>query len=145
MELVKAMKILLVGEDKRLFKEVICCLTFITSEISIISVADGLAAIQMVQRASPDLVILDSVLPDMAISDLLKKIHDFSEDPLFVICRIDAGLQASEVLEAGADEYVTETLTSREFITKVRALLGRIERMGLHASYRIDTGLGMKQ
>ena len=134
------MKVLMIGENKRLFSQITCWLTTLTTEISVISVADGLGAIPMVRSAAPDMVIVNSVLPDTEICDFVKKIREFSEVPMMALCRIAEGAEPSDVLEAGADEYVTEMFDGREFVAKVRALFRRTKGIGLDSGsylYRV--------
>ena len=84
--------------------------------------ADGLDA---VVKQKPDLVLLDLNLPDGFGLDVLKKIREFSEVPVLVLSVKDKETDKIELLEAGADDYITKPFGMGELLARMRAILRR--------------------
>lgn len=84
--------------------------------------ADGLDA---VVKQQPDLVLLDLNLPDGYGLDVLKKIREFSEVPVLVLSVKDKEADKIELLEAGADDYITKPFGMGELLARMRAILRR--------------------
>ena len=91
---------------------------------------DGRAAITAVDRAVPDLVILDWMLPDL---DGLAVCRELRRDHVMPILMLTA--RTDEVdrvlgLEVGADDYITKPFSMRELMARVRAALRRVDLEG---------------
>jgi len=76
----------------------------------------------------PDLLLLDTALPDMDGLDVCRAIRQWSEVPIVLLT--DRSGEADRVLgfELGADDYVTKPFGVREVVCRVRAVLRRIGR-----------------
>lgn len=85
-------------------------------------VAEGLDA---VVKQKPDLVLLDLNLPDGYGLDLLKRIREFSDVPVIVLSVKDKEADKIELLEAGADDYITKPFGMGELLARIRAILRR--------------------
>ena len=96
----------------------------------------------MVETESPDLVMVDSSLPDMDTLDLVSKIREFSDVPLIILSDAETDMDRARGLEAGADEYVTKPLSPIEFLARVRALLRRTQGLGFKPERLISIGIG---
>lgn len=89
--------------------------------------SDGAAALQLVERERPDLVVLDVMLPRRDGYDVCKAIRaDRRLDGVRIMMLSAKGreLDRSKGLALGADDYVTKPFSTRELIERVRALLG---------------------
>jgi two-component system KDP operon response regulator KdpE len=84
--------------------------------------ADGLDAFV---KQQPDLVLLDLNLPDGYGLDVLKKIREFSQVPVLVLSVKDKETDKIELLEAGADDYITKPFGMGELLARIRAILRR--------------------
>lgn len=84
--------------------------------------AEGLDA---VVKQKPDLVLLDLNLPDGYGLDVLKKIREFSEVPVIVLSVKDKEADKIELLEGGADDYITKPFGMGELLARIRAVLRR--------------------
>jgi len=88
---------------------------------------DGTAALRLVERERPDLVVLDVMLPRRDGYDVCKAIRaDRRLDGVRILMLSAKGreLDRRKGLELGADDYVTKPFSTRELIDRVRALLG---------------------
>ncbi len=65
----------------------------------------------MVETEAPDLVMADSSLPDIATTDLVSKIREFSDVPLIILSDAETEMDRARELETGADEYITKPLS----------------------------------
>ncbi|HQR78982.1 MAG TPA: response regulator transcription factor [Actinomycetota bacterium] len=89
------------------------------------SAATGLDGLQSLLSGSPDVVILDLGLPDMAGERLLSMIRAAGHVPVIVAtARDDEGLIV-ELLDAGADDYVVKPFDPAQLEARIRAVLRR--------------------
>jgi len=106
------------------------------------SVADGSAALASLRKSTPDLVILDLMLPKMPGLEVCKEIRrDAALNRLPILMLTARGEEADRVigLEMGADDYVTKPFSPRELAARVKALLRRTEPAG-EAERAIEVG-----
>src|SRR5262245_49536143 len=88
----------------------------------------GRQALERLRRSTPDLLILDLMLPDLSGTEVCR--HVRSDSSLGEIPIIMLTARADEVdrvvgLEIGADDYVTKPFSPRELTLRVRAVLRR--------------------
>ncbi|MBK5268121.1 MAG: response regulator transcription factor [Acidimicrobiia bacterium] len=86
---------------------------------------DGLAGLDLERRNSPDLVLLDLMLPSMQGLDVLRSLRSRSSVPVIVVTARDAEADKVAGLELGADDYVTKPFSMRELVARVGANLRR--------------------
>ena len=85
----------------------------------------GLAAIERVRKAVPDLLILDIGLPDINGFDVFRQIRAFSEVAVIFLTARNVEIDRVTGLEMGADDYVVKPFSPRELTARVRAVLRR--------------------
>lgn len=93
----------------------------------IITAMDGKQAVQLAEEQSPDLIILDIMLPSMdgfEVCHLLRQKRNFT--PILVLTAKTDELDKVLGLEIGADDYMTKPFSPREVVAKVRAILRRV-------------------
>ncbi len=90
---------------------------------------DGDAALQLFQRAAPDLIILDWMLPKLDGLEVLRRIRRDSVVPVLMLTARQEEIDRVMGLEVGADDYLTKPFGMRELVARVRALLRRIENV----------------
>ncbi len=93
--------------------------------------SDGVEALRILAVFSPDVVILDLMLPGKSGFDICRDIRSFKPD-VFVLMLTARTDEASKVagLTLGADDYVTKPFSLAELIARVRTLLRRSVRSG---------------
>ncbi len=95
-----------------------------TQGYAITEATNGRTALEALAQATPDLVVLDLGLPDMAGGDLLRRIRTAYEAvPIVVLSSRDDERTKVEMLDAGADDYVTKPFGMNELLARVRAAL----------------------
>jgi two-component system phosphate regulon response regulator PhoB len=89
----------------------------------------GKAALDRIREATPDLVLLDVLLPDMPGTEVLKALRRNHPRSLPVLMLTAKGEEIDRVLgfELGADDYVVKPFSVRELVLRCRALLRRTE------------------
>ncbi len=91
------------------------------------SEADGRVGLRQVEQSSPDLVILDLMLPGLDGIGVCKAVRRFSDVPVLMLtARVDE-VDRLLGLDTGADDYVCKPFSPREVMARVRALLRRAE------------------
>jgi two-component system KDP operon response regulator KdpE len=89
----------------------------------VVSAGSGGEAIDLVTRASPAAVILDLGLPDIDGVELCRRIRTWSDVPIIVLTADDTEHRKVEVLDDGADDYVTKPFSTPELLARLRVAL----------------------
>ena len=92
----------------------------------VVTAPDGVAGLERALTESPDLVILDVMMPRMSGLDVCKQLK--TKRPSLPIIMLTArGQEVDKVvgLELGADDYVTKPFSIRELLARVKAVLRR--------------------
>lgn len=90
-------------------------------------VADGLDALHVHGRDTPDLVILDWMLPGLDGLDVLRGMRRHAATPVIMLTARAEELDRVMGLEVGADDYMTKPFSTPELIARARAMLRRVE------------------
>jgi two-component system KDP operon response regulator KdpE len=116
-------RLLLVEDDDVLVETLVISLE--ARGFTVDTAADGAAALEAVQRRTPDLVVLDLGLPDMDGVEVVRRLRTGSDLPVLVLSARDAEESKVAALDAGADDYVTKPFGMDELLARVRAALRR--------------------
>lgn len=88
-------------------------------------VGDGTEALRLFDRASPDLVMLDVMLPGTSGFDVCRAIRATSAVPVIFITARATEEDRLRGFEMGGDDYVTKPFSPREVVARVKAVLRR--------------------
>jgi len=91
--------------------------------------ADGPSAVREVADSTPDLIVLDWMLPGFDGLEVLRRVRQASALPVLMLTARAEETDRVIGLEVGADDYLTKPFGSRELVARVRALLRRHERL----------------
>lgn len=94
----------------------------------VITAADGASALEAAHRETPDLIILDIMLPEMdglEVCRLLRRESETATTPIMMLTAKGDEIDKVVGLEVGADDYVIKPFGRRELLARVRALLRR--------------------
>ena len=86
---------------------------------------DGEEALEKVEADSPDLIILDLMLPKVDGLEVTKRVRAKHNIPIIMVTAKDSELDKVLGLELGADDYVTKPFSNRELVARVKANLRR--------------------
>lgn len=96
----------------------------------------------------PHLIILDLGLPDMAGMEVLRELRKWTFVPVIVLTVQDDEEKKVELLDAGADDYLTKPFGTKELLARVRASLrihGLIEATPIFQSGNLEIDLSKHQ
>jgi DNA-binding response OmpR family regulator len=93
---------------------------------SVMQAFDGIEAIELARQASPDLLILDWMLPGLDGLSVCREIRRRQLMPIVMLTARDAEADRVMGLEAGADDYVVKPFSIPELLARVRAMLRRV-------------------
>jgi DNA-binding response OmpR family regulator len=91
----------------------------------VVQARDGEEALLRFSEASPDLVVLDVMLPKLDGLEVCKRLRAQSSVPIIMLTARGEELDKVLGLELGADDYITKPFSIREFRSRIRALLRR--------------------
>jgi DNA-binding response OmpR family regulator len=90
--------------------------------------SDGRKAMNVFERQSPDLVILDLMLPEVDGLALTRWLRDRSDVPIIMLTARRDEIDRIAGLEMGADDYVVKPFSPQELVSRVRAVMRRLGR-----------------
>ncbi len=96
---------------------------------------DGEAALATVSAHSPDLIVLDLMLPKVDGLEVFRRLRAKSSVPVIMLTAKGEETDRIVGLELGADDYITKPFSPRELVARVKAVLRRAS-----ASSILDTG-----
>ncbi len=88
---------------------------------------DGETAIRVARQESPDLIILDIMIPKIDGFGVCRILRQESSVPILMLTAMGDEVDKVLGLELGADDYVTKPFSMRELSARVKALLRRVE------------------
>lgn len=98
-----------------------------TGGYQVVLAADGIAALDAHARHTPDLIILDWMLPKMDGLEVLRRVRQSAPTPVLMLTARGEETDRVVGLELGADDYLTKPFSMRELVARVRALLRRAD------------------
>lgn len=119
-------KILIVEDEKDIVKMLEYALK--KEGFTVVSVRNGLEAVNTAERERPDLVLLDLMLPGMGGLDVCKSLKSdrkTSGIPVIILTAKSQEIDKVIGLELGADDYMTKPFSPRELMARIKAVLRR--------------------
>jgi len=93
----------------------------------VIEASDGLMAVNQVREKMPDMVLLDVMMPEMDGFETLRMIRELSSVPVIMLTVRSSEEDKVRGLDLGADDYMTKPFSPRELVSRVRAVLRRLQ------------------
>jgi len=119
-------KVLVVDDDIKLLKMLKRTLVF--ENLDVLTATNGREALEVVQQESPDLLIVDWMMPEMDGLELIQHLRDANNRmPILMLTARDAVENRVFGLESGADDYLVKPFAPAELVARVHALLRRVE------------------
>jgi two-component system response regulator ResD len=93
---------------------------------AVVAARDGADGLEMHARERPDLVILDIMLPALDGFEVCRRIRSWSKTPILMLTARGDEDDRIQGLELGADDYLVKPFSPRELVSRVRAILRRM-------------------
>lgn len=115
---------ILVIEDEESFRD---ALQFMLSRegFDVTLAPNGAEGMKLFDSVSPDLVLLDLMLPEVSGTEVCKYIRAKAKTPVIMLTAKDTEVDKVVGLELGADDYVTKPFSTPELLARIRAVLRR--------------------
>jgi two-component system OmpR family response regulator len=124
-------KILVVDDDPHI-REVVC-VALEKAGFSTLTAGDGQDALRQHALHTPDLVVLDILMPELDGLSVCRELRNISPVPIVLLSSRDEEVDRIVGLEMGADDYVVKPFSPRELVARVRANLRRVQAPPLAA------------
>jgi two-component system alkaline phosphatase synthesis response regulator PhoP len=124
----RSLKILIVDDEKDIVDLVAYNLE--KEGYETLKALDGEKALQLVRTKTPDLVVLDLMLPGIQGLEVCKRIRKDPETasiPIIMLTAKGAEIDKIVGLEVGADDYITKPFSVKELLARIKAVLRRSE------------------
>jgi len=82
----------------------------------------GQSGIKEAAARSPDVIILEMLLPDMSGLTVLRRLREWNHAPVLMLSSRDAESDKVLALDSGANDYVTKPFGSAELLARLRVL-----------------------
>ncbi len=92
-------------------------------------IADGLSVVAHVREHSPDLILLDLMLPGRDGLEICRDLRSFTTVPIIMVTAKVEEIDRLLGLEFGADDYVCKPFAPREVVARVKAQLRRVDML----------------
>ncbi len=95
----------------------------------VVTASDGIAALEAVGSARPDLVLLDVMMPGLDGYAVCRNLREHDETAVLPVIMVtsSSGEEKTRAIAAGADDFIPKPFDHEELLTRVRSLL-RIKR-----------------
>lgn len=119
-------RILVIEDDPAILRGLADNLRYESHEV--LTATDGEAGYRLIHDQTPDLIILDLMLPKMSGYEVCQRLRDegITTPILMLTARGEEGDRVLG-LDLGADDYVTKPFSVRELMARIRALLRRAQ------------------
>lgn len=97
---------------------------------TVLEANSGAQALEQLRDQLPELILLDVMMPDLDGFETLRLIREISTVPVIMLTAKGEEDDRVRGLELGADDYVTKPFSPRELVSRVKAVLRRIDAPG---------------
>ena len=111
-------------ENRRLLEAIL-----VPHGYDVLSAGDGAAALELVDSAQPDLVLLDILMPPPDGYEVCRRLRDREQTAVLPVIMLTSSLDSEKTraIEVGADDFIPKPFDTAELLARVRSLL-RIKR-----------------
>jgi DNA-binding response OmpR family regulator len=138
---VERRRILVVDDEERMVRFIRMNLEHDGFQVS--EAFNGKQAIQKLRDVTPDLILLDIMMPDLDGFEVLETVREITNVPVIMLTAKGEEDDRVRGLEGGADDYVTKPFSPRELVSRVKAVLRRTEGVtgSMHGLLEVDKRL----
>ncbi len=118
-----ARKILVVDDTLNVLKMISDFL--VSQDYEVLTAADGKEALESFAAETPDLILLDIMMPNMDGYQFIRELRKESDTPVIMITAKQQEAEIIKGFDLGADDYITKPFHLRELLVRMRAVLRR--------------------
>jgi DNA-binding response OmpR family regulator len=96
-----------------------------THGFDVITTNSGAEGVRLVREKSPNVVLLDLMMPDMDGWQVSKAIRAFNNVPILILSAINDPAMVASVLDTGADDFLVKPVPSSVLVAHIRKMVRR--------------------
>ena len=139
----KLLKILIIEDSKEIVEAISLAVQIRWPDSEILPSNLGERGIELAEKETPDIIILDISLPDISGFEVLKSVRLFSKVPILILTVRSEEAIIVKGLELGADDYMIKPFKQLELLARVNAIIRRnapqIEELLTVGQMRLDS------
>ncbi len=119
-------KKVLIVDDERLTRAVLQH-NVVLAGYDVVVASNGHEAMEKIEEAVPDLIVVDLVMPDMNGFEMCRRIRSneqTTKTPIIVVSSLQSQTDIEDAKSAGANVYLTKPIKPQEFIDQVKKFIG---------------------
>jgi two-component system, OmpR family, KDP operon response regulator KdpE len=120
--------LLLLIEDDPQF-QMLLSTTLESQDYLVFATATGQEGLIAAPNRQPNLLILDLGLPDIDGQEVIRRLRKWSEVPIIVLSARNQESEITQALDNGADDYLTKPFSTAVLISRIKALLRRVDKL----------------
>jgi two-component system KDP operon response regulator KdpE len=132
--------VLVIDDEPQIRRAVRDALRDVTASVN--EAANGSDGVDAASAGRPDLVVLDLGLPDMEGVEVCRAIRRRSAVPIIVLSARHSELEKVDLLNAGADDYVTKPFSVLELAARAKAQIRRAKTLAATAGSLVPVAIG---
>jgi two-component system, OmpR family, KDP operon response regulator KdpE len=113
-------QVLIVDDEPRILK--FLALKLVASGFGVLTATNGEEALDKIRHISPDIIIMDIIMPGMDGVEALKRVREVCICPVILFSARDHNTE--EIKSLGADDYMRKPFDPDELLLRIRVLLG---------------------
>ncbi len=116
-------KVLAIDDDNAITE--LLAMLLRTHGYEVLTANSGEEGIRLIQEKSPDIVVLDLMMPGMDGWQVCKQVRTFSNVPIVILSALDDPAMIASALDAGADDYLVKPISSTILVAHLSRLIRR--------------------
>jgi DNA-binding response OmpR family regulator len=132
---------LLVVDDEPLLREVLR--DFLSEQFDVMECASGIDAVRLASEWSPDVILMDVMMPGMDGIAAVKKLRENEQTrsiPVLMLTAVNSTPNRIEAFDFGADDYITKPFDFDEVLSRIRSKISRIRDFQKKQGSRLELG-----
>ena len=132
-------KILVIDDDMAITE--LMSMLLKTHGFEVITTNSGVEGVRLVKEKSPNVVLLDLMMPDLDGWQVSKAVRAFSNIPILILSAINDPAMVASVLDAGADDFLVKPVPSSVLVAHIRKAVrqtGSLEKVSVKKSSSVQ-------
>ena len=101
---------------------------------NVVTAADGEEALKLLKKETPNLIVLDIMIPKLDGYGVCQEIRKESDVPIIMLTALGDVADRITGLELGADDYLIKPFSPKELEARIRSVLRRVARINFNPS-----------